>query len=48
MDSVSIDLSSVKIDKDTEISIRNCDEQWPCAEAARYHLDNIKIVDKGE
>ena len=45
---VSIDLSSVKIDKDTEISIRNCDEQWPCAEAARYHLDNIKIVDKGE
>lgn len=45
---VSIDLSSVKIGKDTEISIRNCDEQWPCAEAARYHLDNIKIVDKGE
>ena len=45
---VSIELTGVKIDKDTQITIRNCDDQWGTAPALRYHIDNIKIVDKGE
>lgn len=45
---VSIELTGVKIDKDTQITIRNCDDQWGTAPAFRYHIDNIKIVDKGE
>lgn len=40
-----IDLSSVKVDKNTKISIRNSDEQWPSAKALRWFLDNIKIIE---
>lgn len=40
-----IDLSSVKVDKNTKISIRNSDEQWPSAKALRWFIDNIKIIE---
>ncbi len=41
-----IDLGTIKIDKNTKITIRNCDEQWPGDSngALRWFLDNIKII----
>lgn len=45
----SIELTDAKIDKDTKIIIRNCDEQWPSANVKdkfRYFLDNIKVAGK--
>lgn len=41
-----IDLGTVLIDKDTKITIRNSDDQWPGDSngALRWFIDNIKIV----
>lgn len=54
---VSIDLNGVTITKDTKITIRNSDAQWPEAKivdkadkgpALRWFIDNIKIVEAEE
>ena len=43
-----IDLGTTLINKDTKITIRNSDEQWPPADgsapALRWFLDNLKII----
>ena len=42
----TISLDGIKIDKDTRITIRQIDEQWPAATANRWFLDNIRIYSK--
>lgn len=42
---VSINLGTIKVDKDTKITIRNNDDQWPIAKAMRWFIDNIKVLD---
>ncbi|MDE5631756.1 MAG: hypothetical protein K2I54_02960 [Muribaculaceae bacterium] len=41
-----IDLGTILIDKNTKITIRNCDDQWPGDSngALRWFIDNIKII----
>lgn len=46
---VTIDLTTVTVDEDTQITIRNCDAQWigvTASVAYRYFIDNIKIKEK--
>lgn len=45
-----IDLSGLKVDKNTKITIRNCDDEWPVinptdgtATVNRWFFDNVKI-----
>lgn len=38
-----IELTGLKVDNNTKITIRPSDDQWPHAEAKRYFLDNIKV-----
>lgn len=45
---VEIPLEGVDINADTRITVRNCDEQWPSADAGalRWFIDNIKIYNE--
>jgi len=38
-----IELKDVTLTKDSKITIRNCDEQWPIGKAMRWFIDNIKV-----
>lgn len=42
-----MDLGTIKINKDTEITIRNADHQWPSADAGAYRwfVDNIRFYE---
>ena len=40
-----VDLSGVTVDKNTKITIRNADDQWPHASTRRWFIDNIKIIE---
>ena len=45
-----VDLAGVNVTKDTRITIRNCDEQFPAtakSQVFRYFLDNIKLYSDG-
>ena len=40
----TVDLTGIKVDANTKITIRNSDDQWPSAKALRWFLDNVKIA----
>ena len=39
----TVKLTGATLNKDTRISIRNADDQWPGSGTLRYFLDNIKV-----